>query len=332
MLKQLEMISVIVPVYNVQDYVRRCLESVAAQTFTDFECIVIDDGSTDLSGKICDEFCEGDPRFRVIHQSNAGLGFARNTGLDLAAGEYVYFIDSDDTISPRTLEMAYEKIVSEPLDWVEFAYIRVTPEGERLPGFDETTRGDGTVFSGLDALEALFWHKEYANVSMAVWNKLFRRDAIGDLRFKHASIGEDLYFIIMFLTKCGRVAHISPVLYYWTNRPGSLCNGEVYHLQMCKHFSILMETYSELGEDKWPFKVVLLKRMFRLSFTNQVRLRATESYGRFVSLVRDLRGRFLRTYLSASEIPLKERLVCVVGGYFPRLVNRFARWMGFTIE
>ncbi|MBO6249051.1 MAG: hypothetical protein J6N54_09590 [Bacteroidales bacterium] len=93
-----------------------------------------------------------------------------------------------------------------------------------------------------------------------------------------------------------------------------------------------METYSELGEDKWPFKVVLLKRMFRLSFTNQVRLRTTESDGRFVSLVRDLRGRFLRTYLSASEIPLKERLVCVVGGYFPRLVNRFARWMGFTIE
>lgn len=95
-------ISIIVPVYNVEKYLRRCLDSIRAQTFTDFECICVDDGSSDGSGKILDEYAEKDGMFRVIHQANAGVSAARNAGLDVARGEYVCFVDADDYIAPKT--------------------------------------------------------------------------------------------------------------------------------------------------------------------------------------------------------------------------------------
>lgn len=96
-------ISIIVPVYNVEKYLRRCLDSIRAQTFTDFECICVDDGSSDGSGKILDEYAEKDGMFRVIHQANAGVSAARNAGLDMARGEYVCFVDADDEVSPNLL-------------------------------------------------------------------------------------------------------------------------------------------------------------------------------------------------------------------------------------
>ena len=106
------LISIIVPVYNVEEYLPECLDSIINQTYSNFEAILVDDGSTDASGAICDDYCLKDRRFRVIHQKNAGLGFARNTGLDNAAGMYVQFVDSDDTVLPDMLESALALIRS----------------------------------------------------------------------------------------------------------------------------------------------------------------------------------------------------------------------------
>ena len=98
-------VSVIVPVYNAGDYVFRCLESIAGQTFEDFECLIIDDGSTDESGMICDHFATVDPRFVVIHKSNGGVSSARNEGLKLASGQWIIFVDADDYIHPDTIKI-----------------------------------------------------------------------------------------------------------------------------------------------------------------------------------------------------------------------------------
>ncbi|MBQ9861711.1 MAG: glycosyltransferase [Clostridia bacterium] len=94
-------ISVIVPVYNVERYLPRCIDSILSQTFTDFQLILIDDGSPDACGRICDEYAARDPRIGVIHQENAGVGSARNAGLDAAVGKYIYFIDPDDSLEPN---------------------------------------------------------------------------------------------------------------------------------------------------------------------------------------------------------------------------------------
>ena len=94
------LVSIIVPVYNVEAYLSRCLESIAAQTFRDFECILVDDGSTDSSPALCDEWAQRDPRFRVLHQKNGGISAARNSGMDAAQGQYLVFSDDDDTLHP----------------------------------------------------------------------------------------------------------------------------------------------------------------------------------------------------------------------------------------
>ena len=117
---QEELISIIVPVYNAAPYLEECLESIAAQTYTGFECILVDDGSTDSSGAICDDFCRKDSRFRVIHQENSGVGFARNRGLDQARGTYIQFIDSDDVVLPGMLQAAATLIQSGAYDWVSW--------------------------------------------------------------------------------------------------------------------------------------------------------------------------------------------------------------------
>ncbi len=106
-------ISIIVPVYKVEKYLQRCLDSIISQTFTDWECILIDDGSPDNSGKICDEYAEKDKRFRVIHQENAGVSAARNAGLDCAGGEWVTFVDSDDWVENEMLSVLYQKAIEQ---------------------------------------------------------------------------------------------------------------------------------------------------------------------------------------------------------------------------
>lgn len=116
-------ISIIVPVYKVEKYLRRCLDSIVAQTFTDWECILIDDGSPDNSGKICDEYTEKDVRFRVIHQENKGVSAARNAGLDVANGEWIGFVDSDDWIDKETYEVAYNRAIKEGADLIQWGMI-----------------------------------------------------------------------------------------------------------------------------------------------------------------------------------------------------------------
>ena len=115
------MISVIIPVYNVEKFLAECVDSVLAQTYTDWEAILVDDGATDASGAMCDAYAAKDPRIRVIHRENGGLSAARNTGLKAARGEYVYFLDSDDYIEPDTLALLLETAEREQADVVFFA-------------------------------------------------------------------------------------------------------------------------------------------------------------------------------------------------------------------
>lgn len=129
-------ISVIVPVYNVEKYIRRCLDSIREQSFSDFECILIDDGTRDSSGKICDEYAEKDSRFTVIHKKNGGVSSARNAGLDKARGEYISFIDPDDWIEKETLKTSYECAKEKKVDLVQWNSCIVSENGEKKPFYD----------------------------------------------------------------------------------------------------------------------------------------------------------------------------------------------------
>lgn len=109
-------VSIIVPVYKVEPYLNKCVDSILAQTFTDFECILVDDGSPDSCGKICDEYVQKDSRVKVIHQENQGLSAARNSGLDMASGAWIVFVDSDDWIEPDAVEVLYRAALQNDAD------------------------------------------------------------------------------------------------------------------------------------------------------------------------------------------------------------------------
>ncbi len=199
------LISIIIPVYNVEKYLPRCLNSVIAQTYTNLEIILIDDGSTDASGKICDEYARKDSRFKILHKGNQGLASARNDGLRMATGEYIGFVDSDDYIEKDMFECLYNLITRDNADismcdmfierkgkWVESNVID-TP-------YKCVTRSEIFKFP--------IWR--------VVWNKLYRSSGLKNICFKEGiSYGEDTLFSFELITNVNKVAIGNKKKYYY---------------------------------------------------------------------------------------------------------------------
>lgn len=166
-------VSVILPVYNVAPWLPPCLESIAAQTFRDYQLILVDDGSTDESGSLCDEWAARDPQCLVIHQKNKGLSGARNAGLEKAVGEYIAFVDTDDLILPRYLELLYNACLTTGAKMSICAVEDVSEEGTPLSQPVLTSPIQAGVFSGKELLET-FYTPQSTYYTVA-WNKLYHR-------------------------------------------------------------------------------------------------------------------------------------------------------------
>jgi len=203
-------VSVIVPVYNVRDYLADCVASIRAQTFADFECILVDDGSTDGSGTLCDELAAADSRFRVVHKPNGGLSDARNAGLDAATGEAVFFVDSDDQIFPQALEALLEKMRCDNLDVaVGKVVFRDMRTGEERPYAPLSTPHPHGI------LDELF------NVSAC--NKLYRREVFATRRYQKGIKFEDMPVWADILFSGARIGYVDETVYvYNVNRGGSI--------------------------------------------------------------------------------------------------------------
>lgn len=191
-------ISVIVPVYNVEKYLYHCIDSILAQTFTDFELLLIDDGSTDSSGKICDEYGEKDSRIRVFHKENGGVSSARNLGLDKANGEWIWFIDSDDYVEQETISSLPSYLQNNDYDCVIFGYFT---ENEHAKTEFASPKG---LQLSVDYITALKWlyEPQYVPYQGYIWNKLFKRTILQNyhLRFDiQIKFNEDRLFCFEYL-------------------------------------------------------------------------------------------------------------------------------------
>lgn len=237
-------VSVVIPVYNVEQYLCECVDSVLAQTLQDFEIILVDDGATDSSGTICDRYGQQDPRIRVIHQPNGGLSAARNTGLDAAAGEYVYFLDSDDYIAPYALEHLRELAVKEQADVVFFDASVFFTDCEPDPNVYRYHRSrDYGAKDGRQMLLELLDTDEYRT---AVPLMLFRRDYMqqNSLRFRPGILHEDELFTFYVYHGNGRIAHCHEELYARRMRQASIMTGS----SMCRRYDSVYTIYFELSE------------------------------------------------------------------------------------
>lgn len=217
-------ISIIVPVYNVENYLRECLDSISQLKAFSWEAILVDDGSTDTSGQICDEYAKLDSRFRVIHQKNVGVSAARNAGLDAAKGEWIWFVDSDDSINPD-FEFSNPEVLNDA-DYVLFD-MRKFRDGEELNSLDHQK----STVKCTDLSKNDFLCKYQCNHHQRLFYKktLVMIEHHQRLAFSLGTrVGEDLEFQYKYLTRCQRPARLDAVLYNYRLREGSATQDNNY--------------------------------------------------------------------------------------------------------
>lgn len=215
-MKERPLVSVIVPVYNVEKYLKNCLDSLKAQTYSNLEFILIDDGSQDASSQIADQYAKEDSRFTVIHQANSGLSQARNHGIELAKGEYLTFVDSDDTVTPDYVEFMYELLEAHDFQ-AKLALCSLNNVYLATGAIKNQGNGEITTLSGKDAIEMMCYHDL---VDTCAYAKLGHRDLYQTVRFLRESslkilqrhtnyfcsvIKLNVVFCLSTITFCGKI-------------------------------------------------------------------------------------------------------------------------------
>ena len=213
-------ISVIIPVYNTEHWLKECVESVLSQTYPNLEILLIDDGSTDSSPALCDSYAQTYPQIKVHHQMNQGLSAARNTGLDMANGSYIFFLDSDDFLEKDALENMYRTLTDCNADLVIGAYQRVTTTGEIL-----SREGFSNISSGTRISEKDFWQLSMRNtVAIVAWSKLYPRHLWDTLRFPVGKIHEDNAILHSITQQCQKIVYLNKVIINYRFTPDSIIN------------------------------------------------------------------------------------------------------------
>ncbi|MDE5881565.1 MAG: glycosyltransferase [Muribaculaceae bacterium] len=210
-------VSIIVPVYNMEKYLEQCLDSIVSQTFTNWECIIVDDGSKDRSGEMCDGYAKRDNRFKVLHVKNGGLSYARNIGLKEAMGKYIAFCDSDDWMEPEMVEFMYRLITSTSADIVQTGIWKEFTNHRKLRAFVKARKS----FNREEAMVELAKDK---NIPSYVWNKMFRKDIIG-MDFPEGKAFEDLYVCSKWFPKINKLVCDPTPLYHYRMRKGSIVHS-----------------------------------------------------------------------------------------------------------
>lgn len=217
-------ISVIVPVYNSEKYLERCLDSIATQTYKDLEILLIDDGSTDNSGKICDLYSGKDSRFKAIHCQNNGVAVARNTGLDNASGEYIGFVDSDDYIEPFMYEKLVEAVKRNGADIGCCGFFRQEPD-KTYP--KHRPDGEEVLIEGQINIFREYLRRDYENgFGEGNWNKIIKKSLCENVRYKDYTNGEDVDFQVELFKKSEKIVCISDLLYHYMCNPESASRKE----------------------------------------------------------------------------------------------------------
>lgn len=308
------MFSVIVPVFKVEEYIDKCIQSIQKQSYNDFELILVDDGSPDSCGNICDKYASKDKRIKVVHQENMGLSGARNAGIRIATGEYICFVDSDDFIAEDYL--------------LEFAK-EIQNNGSEIVicGFTEI-KGDNYI-------EHIFYEKDIINIRKnmilkiwppAAWNKCYRKELFAEEMFPVGQTMEDLYLIPSIILKTDKISCVDKALYYYNmNNPSSIMNT----MNVLKEYDIFIANIRLVGlSDKVDAstieKKLLLQNTAKIArkclyhnfLQNKLSSKQCECLKSFLSSNIDkLQGRFFKVLIEKFLIRqlLKDnRFLCII--------------------
>lgn len=322
-------VSIIVPVYQVENYIRQCVDSILSQTFTDFELILVDDGSKDGSGQICDEYAGKDERVKVIHQENGGLSEARNTGMDQMVGNYFMFVDSDDYIAPTMVEKLYKSILSEDADIAVCNFLYYF-ENDKKKSF--STRVKSEILSGKEIFYRRKNERNYGIWTVA-WNKLYKSGTFGKVRFPYGKYHEDEFWANEIYQMDITVIIIPECLYYYRQRDNSIMGKKC----IARNFDII-EAFQErisvyLKEQKYvdqAYKVLIfsleyLEESKRLITNSKEKKRFIQAEKRTKEIIKQLKKRQLSNIqrISLVFIDMNPCLVFAVGMKFRGVLERF---------
>ena len=311
------LISVIIPVYNIEKYLSRCITSVVNQTYKNLEIILVDDGSTDGSAKICDEWAQKDERIKVFHIGNDGVSAARNLGIDNSNGDYICFVDSDDWLECDMIEFLLEKAVKYDSDITRCSYFTELMNGAGSPLVPDEI----SEFPTRNEIICELISKGV--IAGAIWNKLYKRSAIGDTRFDiNLKYGEDLYFNYRIYNKNLSASFFNEPKYHYFLRTGSVTNSEfgdtAFHLLQVKQ-KIYEEERDNTETSKTVFKRYILIAFITLSgvISNLDKPQMREKY-------KEIRCSILnnKSEILFGEFNIREKAKTLMLWLFPSIYNK----------
>lgn len=295
------LISIIIPVYNVEQYIERCIDSVLLQTYKNLEIILIDDGSTDKSSKICDEYAKKDSRIKVIHKENGGVSSARNAGLDVATGEYIGFVDSDDYIDSNMYECLINSITNNKCDIV-------------ICGFHEVFGGvikdvaiceSETSISVREGIVKLIEDDTYKGY---LWNRLYKRELFDGVKFPEMIVLEDMYVNHLVFEKSKKIHLLDKTLYSYIRRENSVTLKRRTKTEVTI-FRYHMDSYNRLIDDFREMGSLLNSRRISAAFNvlisidaNKLHKEYQEVYDEAYSLLKNNSNLLENELISAGKI------------------------------
>lgn len=313
------MISVIVPVYNVENYLEACLESIINQSYSDLEIILIDDGSVDSSGAICDKYGERDSRVKPIHVSNGGVSYARNIGLSHSTGEYVIMVDSDDLLHPQMLDTLYKKIQREDYDFAMcfgeqvYNYIDIHPSKDVF---------DSAISLSQDfCMRNLFKGDKMTVQYQVLWNKLYKRELLFDL-FLNKTESEDTEFNNRVYLRMNKAVLVPAVLYYWVQHPSSIT-----HQGIDRRYAFLTNSYSicldNIPKKEMKYRAYCLVRLYRMMLSTSYWTRKTSLHHEVLNNCALIKRKTMNDFLSNKEISFLTKYRLLFLNFFPSLYYFF---------
>lgn len=314
------MVSVLVAVYNVEEYLIRCLESVISQTYKDLEIVLVDDGSTDSSGSICEEYADRDDRIKVIHQENEGLSSARNAGLRAATGDYILMIDGDDALHPQMIEILYNLITSGDYDF-SMCY------GEKIFDLSDYEKywkynyllDKYTVkeLSSDSCMRGLYVSKEGINYAV-VWNKLYKRSLINNVLFKslpEKDVLQDVEYNSRVYQRITKAIVCPSRLYYYIQRSSSFQHQGI-SLRWINGVQTIYVCLCEIPKQNRKYRSYCLRRFYRIMYGRCYWSRNTS----FHQIALDNQNQYLSSTIKEFalniHIPLFEKMGLVLLNYF----------------
>ena len=324
-----KLVSVVVPVYKVEKYLRKCVDSIVNQSYQNLEIILVDDGSPDMCGKICDEYAQKDSRIKVVHKKNGGLSDARNEGIKNVNGDYLMFVDSDDYISKEYVKLMLDVAQETNGDIIIGKTVHIDETGLCMK--DNKEYPIEKEYTAQEALEVIFWQKEFDTNACG---KLYRSTCFKENFFKKGILYEDFELIYKIIDKCQKIIFVSGAEYYYLHREDSIMSSRFDERKLI--LIEIAETILSFIEKKYPdIREAAIRRYVYSNFHLLGRALNDNDYTKEAEQMRKNILKYRREMIRSKKVNKKEKMaivfLCMGNRFYKMTWNIFAKMKGKSI-